>query len=113
MMSPNDLLLITLIILGYISYNVSDAAGDVAIELKKQDPWHRWGTVQVGIFYASLSYIWMGPTWYALLVFGIAVILRFPQFTLLHNWFKGDRWSYLSDRGIDGFIKRLWHKLFK
>lgn len=112
-MELNGTLLIILFIFGYISYNVSDAAGDVAIELKKQDPWHRWGAVQVGIFYASLSYNLMGFTWYTLIIFCIAVIVRFPMFTLLHNLFKGDRWDHLSDRGIDGFVKRLWGKIFK
>jgi hypothetical protein len=97
-----------LLIIIYLLYNLSDAWGDVSIELGRQKDWHMWGAVQVCLFYAVLSFALFGFSWYAAICFVGLVLFRLPTFNLMHNLIKGDKWNYLSDNGIDGFLKRLF-----
>lgn len=99
--------MLTILIIGYILYNLSDAWGDVSIELGKQTQWHIWGAVQVALFYLAISYLAFGISWLSLLTFTVLSALRFPMFNIMHNLIKGDKWDHLSDKGIDGFVKRL------
>jgi len=105
----NTLTIISVIVI-YLWYQISDAFGDVSIELGYQAKWHSWGAVQAGLFILVLSYGVYGISWKALIMMISLVILRFPVFNILHNLKKGQNWYYLSDRGIDGIIKRLFYK---
>lgn len=98
---------IALIALLSFAYHISDSFGDVAIETGKQKEWHFWGALQAGMFLVVLSFAFYGITWTAAIVCVALVVLRFPVFNLLHNLRKGDPWYYLSDKGIDGYVKRL------
>lgn len=77
--------MIPISIIIYLLFILADSFGDVAIEKGKQKEWHFWGSVLAG--------------------------LMFAVFNLMHNLRKGDKWNYLSDHGIDGFVKRLIKKL--
>lgn len=73
---------------------------------KPNDKWHLYEWLVKLCFALSIGLL--TPIWwkkiFAVVMVGAIDFLVFPIFL---NWRNGQRWDYLSDRGLDKFLKRF------